>query len=86
MNKNVVQVPAIVLTGLREAWIYSRLVSNPFEAEVGLEEIFKALKIKRPQFDVKECIPTDCGGFWKLISLKDSDYGNFMAWFLSKMG
>ncbi|HUW67671.1 MAG TPA: hypothetical protein VMW20_06435 [Candidatus Nanoarchaeia archaeon] len=24
-----------------------------------VEEVFKALKIKRPQFDVKECIPTD---------------------------
>ncbi len=24
-----------------------------------LEEIFRGLKIKIPQFDVKECIPTD---------------------------
>ena len=32
-----------------------------FEVDTGkeLEEVFKALKIKRPQFDVKECIPTD---------------------------
>ncbi|TFH41032.1 MAG: hypothetical protein E4G94_08590 [ANME-2 cluster archaeon] len=32
---------------------------RPIKPGKELEEVFRALKIKRPQFDVKECIPTD---------------------------
>jgi len=32
---------------------------RPIKPENELEEVFRVLKIKRPQFDVKECIPTD---------------------------
>ena len=32
---------------------------RPIKPRTELEEIFSGLKIKIPQFDVKECIPTD---------------------------
>jgi hypothetical protein len=32
---------------------------RPIKPRKELEEVFSALNIKRPQFDVKECIPTD---------------------------
>ena len=32
---------------------------RPIKPGKELEEVFSALKIKRPQFDVKECIPTE---------------------------
>jgi hypothetical protein len=35
-----------------------RLRGDTYDRDAWLEEVFKALKIKRPQFDVKECIPT----------------------------
>lgn len=53
---------------------------------MGLEEIFRALKIKAPQFDVKEVIPTKPDDFWECIVSIDIDYGYFLAWFLSKIG
>ena len=36
---------------------------RPIKPRIELDEIFKALKIKAPKFDVKECIPTDIEAF-----------------------
>jgi len=36
---------------------------RPIKQKMELEEIFRALKIKAPKFDVKECIPTDIEAF-----------------------
>jgi transposase len=36
---------------------------RPIKPRMELDEIFKALKIKAPKFDVKECIPTDIEAF-----------------------
>ena len=59
---------------------------RPIKPGTELEEIFRVLKIKIPQFDGKECIPTYIEVFYKLIASIDVDYGNLLAWFLSKMG
>ena len=36
---------------------------RPIKPRMELDEIFRALKIKAPKFDVKECIPTDIEAF-----------------------
>jgi len=52
---------------------------RPIKSGNKLQVVFRALKIKRPQFDVKDCIPADIEVFSKLFGPEDGDYDIIVA-------